>query len=530
VTNLANNYIEFGDNLFKNLNLSILKSKQKISYIADGGVNKGQAYKRAIQKFGIELEKGLSENTIFTWHEILYITNELATSRHLFNTLMEYEDIGTFVLLLIKKYKKLSIYKKLFNIYFKYYSTLNNEGAMTVLKMYLKSVLRNYNGKNRYLNNLVTVKEDVFGKLPDLLEHYGNDFEAIKIDMKLQDDFEFSKALLNLKIIQELKSLKYDEDNQDVFSTIIDRKGMFFDDGLTLKEYVVKYLIDIAIHEKLPFPNWQIFILKLIGDPRSTAMYSATMRSWDIIGEKKKDFFIKTLSKDDLKLFLDALSDSVSDTNYHYRKAFWMQFLEKVVFTKIMLAQDGLHTLSDTMQKKFKENNDSYGRLRGVQHQSAIYIDFGVIKIIEFTHSGQVRIFSDCPLNLHKKHYTKQELDDLQYGSLHMFSIKHASPRTYTWQETLLEYLNQYLKTNITKNDVLIEGDINKKETFLREKNTHFSGKTSSVNYSSNEQDSNTKLCKKCYKIKDASEFYRSKKAEYGYGTWCKECVNQNRG
>ena len=529
MTNIAHIGIEFGDNLFKNLNLSIIKSQQKISYIADGGVNKGQAYQRAIQKFGLELEKGLSENTIFTWHEILYITNELATSKHLFNRLMEYEELETFILL-IKKYKKLSIYKKLFNIYFNYYSTLNKEGAMTVLKMYLKSILRTYKGKNRYINNLVTVKEHVFGKLPDLLEHYDNDFESIKVDMKLQDDFEFSKALLNLKIIQELKALKYDEDNQDVFSTIIDRKEMFFDDGLTLKEYVAKYLIEIAIYENLPFPNWQIFILKLIGDPRSTAMHSSTMRSWNIIGEKKKDFFIKTLSKDDLKLFLEALSNSVSDTNYHYRKAFWMQFLEKVVFTKIMIGSDAYASMNDVMKEKYKFNNDSYGRLQGIHNQSAVYIDFGVIKVIEFTHSGKMRGFRQCPIDLNQKDYKTKSLIALENHEYILFSEAHPWPTEYTWQKTFLEHLNPYLKTNITKNDILIEDDMNKKEIFLKEKKTTSSERRASINYSSSQRDSNTKLCKKCYKTKNASEFFRSKKAEYGYGTWCKECVSKDRG
>jgi hypothetical protein len=133
VTNHSYHDIEFGDNLFKNLNLSIIKSQQRISYIADGGVNKGQVYQRAIKKFEDELQKGLSENSLFTWYEILYITNELATSKRLFSTLMEYKELEIFILL-IKKYKKLSIYKKLFHIYFNYYSTLNKEGAMTILK------------------------------------------------------------------------------------------------------------------------------------------------------------------------------------------------------------------------------------------------------------------------------------------------------------------------------------------------------------------------------------------------------------
>jgi len=461
--------IEFNDNLFKNLSATIIKSKERISYIANGGVNKGQAYQEAIKKFENQLENGLNENTTFTWHEILYITNELTTNKRFFNILIEYEELETFILL-IKKYKKLSIYKKLFNIYFKYYSTLNTEGSINVLKLYLKSILRSYNGKNKYINKLAHIKDLVFGKLPNLLEYYKNDYDNLKSDMKLQDDFEFSKAILNLKIIQELKSLQFDEEHQEIFSTIYNHKDIFFDRGLTLKEYVIKYLIKTAMHEKLPFPNWQAFILKLIGDPRSTAIHSTIMRSWDIIGEKRKEFFIKTLSKDDLKLFLEALSDSVSDTNYHYRKAFWMQFLEKVVFAKIMIGNNAYSTMSNSMREKFRFNNDSYGRLQGLSDQSAVYIDFGTLKVIEFTHSGQVRGFSECPINLHDKYYSTQDLVALQNKSSHLFSIKHASPRTYTWQETLLENLNNYLKTNVKKNDIEIPEDKAKRKAFNKRK------------------------------------------------------------
>ncbi len=263
MTNLALNDIGFEANLFRRLNVEIKKSTQKISYIAAGGVNKGVAYNNAIKKFKVELQNGLDETTAFTWHEILYITNELATGRELFNTVMEYEEFDTFVLL-VKPYEKLSIYKKLFNIYFNYYSTLNKEKTMSVLKMYLKRVLRTYKGKNKYINNILSLKEYVFGDLPSLLDHYNNDYDAIKKDMHLKDDFEISKALLNLKILQDLKLLKYDEDAPDIFSTILERKDMYFDKGLSLKEYVVKELIDRAMTEKLTFPNWQLFILKLI--------------------------------------------------------------------------------------------------------------------------------------------------------------------------------------------------------------------------------------------------------------------------
>jgi hypothetical protein len=231
---------------------------------------------------------------------------------------------------------------------------------------------------------------------------------------------------------------------------------------------VVKALIDRAMKEKQPFPNWKIFILKLIGDPRSTAMYSATMGSWNIIGEQRKEFFIKALSQDDLKLFLEALSDSVDDTNYHYRKAFWMQFLDKVVFAKIMIGTDAYITLNDKMRDKFKLNNDSYGRLQGLSNQSAIYIDFGKIKIIEFTHSGKVRGYSDCPINLHQKYYDTKELNALQKLDTNLFSLIHSSPRTYTWQRSLLEYMNKYLKTNVRKRDIEIPEDKKKRKAYKK--------------------------------------------------------------
>jgi len=459
--------IEFNDNLFVKLNLAISKSEQKIAYIADGGINRSEAYNQAIRKFSNNIEKGLSENNIFTWKEILYVTNELVVNRHLFDLLVEYEEFETFILLL-KPYKKLSIYKKLFHIYFNYYSTLNSEKIVSVFRMYLKSILRTYEGKNSYINKLEEIKEHLFEGLPKLLEHYEGNFEIIEKDIKLQDSFEFSKALLNLKVVEELKALAFDEENRELFETIIERKEMFFDKGLSLKEYVAQYLIAVAMKQNEPFPNWQLFILRLIGDPRSTALHSATMRSWDIVGEEEKLFFIKTLSKDDLKLFLEALSDSVSDTNYHYRKAFWMQFLDKVVFAKIMISSDAYQTMNDTMKEKFKHNNDSYGTLQGVHNQSAIYIDFGVIKIIEFTHSGQVRGFEECPIDLHAKHYMTKDLVALEDHNSHIFSERHASPRTYTWQQVVLEYLNFYLNTNVTKNDVEIPVDREKRERYSK--------------------------------------------------------------
>lgn len=78
--------------------------------------------------------------------------------------------------------------------------------------------------------------------------------------------------------------------------------------------------------------------------------------------------------------------------------------------------------------------------------QFAIYIDFGKIKIIEYTHNGSVRGYSECPIKLSKHNYSQQELISYKYN---VFTEPHLSPASYNWQEKVLIHMNNYLGTNV---------------------------------------------------------------------------------
>ena len=500
--------------MFSKLKEVVAKYENKIKYIADGGIKKGEVYKRTIIKFKKDLEIGFDESSYYSSYEILYILNELFLDNQLFTILVEYEEVESFFSLVIK-YKKISIYKKMFYIYFRYYSILKTENSLIFLTIYLKNILRNYDGKNRYIKQLVLVKSYIFGDLKGLLDYFDGDFDIVKQKLNLQNHFEFLQVLLNFKIIQDLEQLNYDEINHQLFNTIYNKKDIYFQDNFTLKEYVVKTFLDRAIKEQKPFINWQEFIIKLIGDPRSLTKFSHNMGSWDIIGQKRKEFFIKTLSKDDLKLFLEALSDSVSDTNYHYRKAFWMQFLDKVVQTKLMVGSDAYENLNSEMKKKFNTNS-SYSLLRGNHSQSAIYIDFGVIKVIEFTHNGKVRFYKQCPINLYQKEYSRENF--LQYNNL-IDEIVHNGASTYNWQKKVLNLLKKYIHIDVTLQDTYIDEDKNKIIKYAQSIQKH-------KIYKSNH---NTQKCIKCNKTKSVSEFYRSKKDNQNYSKWCKNCLKKYR-
>ena len=99
--------------------------------------------------------------------------------------------------------------------------------------------------------------------------------------------------------------------------------------------------------------------------------------------------------------------------------------------------------------------------------------------------------------------------------------LAHSGAKTYNWQQYALNIMNEEIHTNLNIEDIYIEED--------RQKIYNYSKKNPQIinnSNSSNIVSVNTKICKKCNKTKNTNQFFKSKKAEYGYGYWCKECLS----
>lgn len=455
--------IEIPENPFSNLIQIIKKYEKNIEYIASGGINRTINYQVIINRFKKELEKGIDLfETNIPLTELVYIANEMAVNKSFIKEILDYEeDEFETILLFFKRDKKLGIYKNLLKLYFNHFSLLNElPNKLKVLENFIKDFLINYNGKNRLLHSCKDEKELIFQPI-NLLIKYNYKVEEIQKQFSLLVDYDYVLVMLNFKLIQKLESLDYDEKNEDLFSELIRRKDLFFKDNYTLKEYVVKHLLTRAIKDRGLFPNWQQFIRDIIGDPRSLSMYNSNRSSWNRIGEDLKTFFIRNLSKEDLKLFLEQLSEKGDIKNYEYRKAFWMAFTEYVQYAKLIVGKDILILLPPEIQNKIKKDETCYATY-DQNEQSAIYIDFGKIKVIEFTHSGKVSGYIETPIKLSKHFYTQKELTPFR-APPYVFREIHASPRTYTWQKVLLNHMNEHLGINIKKIDIEIELDKNKR-------------------------------------------------------------------
>jgi hypothetical protein len=449
---------EVQEDLFINLNKAINKHQKDIEYIANGGISKTLNYDKAINNFKKLLEVGIEENTSINLNELIYITNEMAINKKFIEEIPKnsFDEL----IKIISQFKKLTLYKNIIKIFLNHYSTLHSQAKIEIVSQYINYILNIYNGNNKLLKICQHNKKNLFDTL-ELLKVYNYNIDDVKKDLLLFNEAEYILSMLNYKIVQRLEQLGYDEKNIELFNEILTNKEIIFKDNYNLKEYVVKELLIIVKNRDKPFPNWQKFILELIGDPRSTSKYNSNRSSWNAIGDEFKNYFIKSLSKEDLKLFLDTLSDSVSDTNYHYRKAFWMAFKDYVVFVKLIVGRNAYDGLDMDRKKHFKQDDGCYSRYKQ-RDQSAIYIDFGKIKIIEFTHNGSVRGYNECPIDLNLHFYSQDELTRKKHQ---VFSQPHMSPKTYTWQNDVLKKMNQFLGTNIKEKDIYIDSD---KKNFTR--------------------------------------------------------------
>ncbi|MCT7529123.1 EH signature domain-containing protein [Aliarcobacter cryaerophilus] len=517
--------IEVSSNPFYKISEVIKKYEKSIEYIASGGINRTINYQSIINNFSKKLENGLDIfETNVSLTELTYVANEMAINKSFIKEILEYdEDDFETILLFFQRDKKLGIYKNLLKLYFNHFSLLNEfPNRIKILEKYIKAFLYNYDGKNRLLNLYKNEKEFIFNPF-DLLIKYQYNIDNIQKQFSLLVDYEYMLIMLNFKLVQQMENLEYDEKNDVLFSEIIKRKDLFFKDNFTLKEYTVKYLLTRVIKEGGSYPNWQQFILEIIGDPRSLSIYNSNRTSWDKIGNELKTFFIGSLSKEDLKLFLEQLSEKGDIKNYEYRKAFWMAFTEYVQFAKLIVGRELLRLLSAETQRKIKKDETCYATYNQTE-QSAIYIDFGKIKIIEYTHNGSVRGYIESPIDLSKNFYTQQELI---IHKNNVFTEPHLSPSSYNWQVKVLQQMNHYLGTNFQIEDIYIESDRKKRDRYSSYINTKISEPIR--NFPNKPLLDDMKICKICGQRKNKDEFFNSKKQEYGYGSDCKECVQKER-
>lgn len=523
-------FFNYETNLFPETTKIVPRLLKIVEEIARGKTSiSHQESTKIVIEFEEKLKNG-SDIFFYEWKKYLVISDRCATSNDFMKECLEYQEEFKEFIKSSKSFLRGSITKNFYRCYFTHFEKLQKEELLEIFLERNRFAILQYSGKNRLFLNLKELHElEINLNDPeDVLDYYGEDLDLILRELPIGESSEYIRILQNLKYVSAINNLNFDENAPRLFAEIISRKETYCKENLLLKEYITKVLIDKAMFQDRNMIVWRDFILELLGDPRSSSLYGSKHLSWNVLGKERKDFFVKNLSQDDLKLFLESLSDSVSDTHYEYRKAFWLAFIDYVKFAKVFVGNNAYDELDPSLSDKIKKQDSSYARLSS-QEQSAIYIDFGAIKVIEFTHNGSVRGFSECPINLKQATFSSAELRTekyiLKYQSIpEKFVIPHSSPANhYIWQPKVLRLMNHHLKTNVNLRDVYISVDHTRIKSYTERIQQEDATQITQVR-----TDTKFKKCPMCGSNKTNEEFSENTNG-YLNGSWCIDCFNSQQ-
>ena len=437
--------------IFQPFDFKILVEKldKNIDKLKSTNNKKPISYNKDIEKFkNFFLDK--KKACLLSKIELRSITIHLLETKKSLEELFNYGLIDTFLLELYKS-NNISNKRRLIELSFQY-SQFFKKNKINLFNI-VHHMLKNFNGKNMFLNGC---KQDLkyLYEIKTMLKVYETKENIIrKFNLSLEG--EYYQELLVTSLMKELYLLRNGENNLEFFENIRKYKNFIYDEKLFVGEYIVKEFIKRMMlnQSKYDFSYWITFIIELLGDPRTISNATTLTIPWKRVGEEYKKFFIKMLSKEDLELFLESLSNPSHDDIYQYRKKFWKPFSKYVQNIKIFICKEDYNNLDDKFKQRFNGKNSSYSRMKSGD-KSFIYIDLGDVKIIEGTHSASVRLYNEVPINL-KEFIFRYEQFKLPKNRSILDVFTHQGSEKGSWQSKVLTKIKKYKKLDINLKDTL---------------------------------------------------------------------------
>lgn len=201
---------------------------------------------------------------------------------------------------------------------------------------------------------------------------------------------------------------------------------------------------------------WQDFMLSLAGDPRVSSRVKSYREWWLPLGEQRVEKVRGWFSKQDLRLFLQALEQYGEATdNAELKRMFPARrtFLEglfrlkMIKSTRLMLGSKAEYSVRKILKNELKVN---YIKLDGqLSDKAIIYLDCGDFYLIEGSHSFKLWVYLAPP----SRKYVGYEATSLShfdltnmvptaykkdYPSLEYTAVVHSPS---TWQNKVFEFL-----------------------------------------------------------------------------------------
>ena len=236
-----------------------------------------------------------------------------------------------------------------------------------------------------------------------------------------------------------------------------------FEGSRRIGHAALEILIDRAGQEPSEF--WQEFILNLAGDPRIASTANNYREWWQPLGEARIQKVRGWLSKEDLRLFLQAVDQyGIESQNQELQRMFpsRKRFLEGLF--KLKLIRSTRLLLGSRAQQSVKrilgrDVKTSFATMDGTMSDKAvIYLDCGDFHLVEGSHSFKIWVYLTTPdenlrsyeVNHFTHHYLTKKIHLIyknNYPSLPYEAITHTPN---SWQNKVFLFLaNNGIKLDI---------------------------------------------------------------------------------
>ncbi len=259
------------------------------------------------------------------------------------------------------------------------------------------------------------------------------------------------RAHFYLQRLRELSVGQWDEVFDELLKSSVAKSP--FEGDLRIGHAALELLIDRAGTD--PGDAWQSFILGLAGDPRISSRAASYQEWWRPIGEERIQRVRGWLSKEDLRLFLQAVDQYGKEAGkvdlqrmFPARKVFLEGLFKQGLIrsTRLMLGRVAHDSVRRILSSEVKTN---FARMDGpMADKAVIYLDCGNFHLIEGSHSFKIWVYLALPstslLSYDKSSFTHAELTvgiAQQYRMQHSGLPYEAVAHLGNWQKRVFEFL-----------------------------------------------------------------------------------------
>lgn len=264
---------------------------------------------------------------------------------------------------------------------------------------------------------------------------------------------DLCRAHYYIETLKEVELGQWDPIFDELLKPSVNRAP--FGEGKRIGHAALEILIDRAGSEVSE--GWQDFVLGVAGDPRINSSATNYQEWWRPLGAARVDKVRGWLSREDLKLFLQALEQygiesGKSDLQRMFpaRKRFLEGLYNQKLIrnTRLMLGRSAEGIVKRLLGDEIKTNFASLEG--GLADKAIIYVDCGDFYLVEGSHSFKIWVYLAPPGKLVPSYdcssFTHGELTHItpsQYSAMYGLPYE-AVTHNGTWQSKVINFLAEH--------------------------------------------------------------------------------------